>query len=232
MANRDVSLTPRAEEVREATPVVIPVQFDLLEIKNHFDESLESIIKQFVIADELITSGKTEEGKTIFRSQIVFLGGILDFYLHEMTKYGLYKMFLGDWPKTEKYKNFLIPMAELEKAMLFPESKEWFFAYVNYLFASVVMQDWETIRDQLNLLGVQWKSVCMEMYPTMDEQHAIGECKKLLAGLYKRRNVIAHQNDRDHAFAVQNDISKEYVTEKISKINSFVKSIHSVAAKI
>lgn len=232
MANRDVSLTPRVEDVREATPVVIPVQFELTEIKNHFDESLESIKKQFVIAEELLASGKNEEGKTIFRSQIVFLEGILDFYMHEMTKYGLYKIFLGDWPKTDRYKNLSIPMAELEKAMTVPESKEWFFAYVNELFASVVMQDWETIRDQLNLFGVQWKSVCMEMYPTMDEKHAIDECKKLLAGLYKRRNIIAHQNDRDHASAVQNDISKEYVTEKINKINSFVESIHNVAAQM
>lgn len=178
MAERDVSLTHRVENVREATPVVMPVQFELSQIKRHFDESLEAIKNQFEIADSLISNGKTEDGKTIYRSQIVFLEGILD-----------------------------------------------------EIYANVVMQDWETIRDQLNLFGVPWKEVCLSMFSEMDEKHAIDEGKKILTALYKRRNMIAHQNDRSHASAEQEDISKEYVGDRIREVESFVGAIHSIASQ-
>lgn len=232
MAIRNVSLTPRAENVRSIVPVVSPVVFELNEILRHFNESLDSIKNQFDIADELISSGEEEKAKTIYRSQIVFLEGILDFYMHEITKYGLYKIFLGDWGKTDRYKNFTVPMSELEKAISFPESKKWFFAYVNEIFASVVMQDWETIKDQLNLVGIEWKVVCKALYPELDEKHAIDQCKYKLASLYKRRNVIAHQNDRDHSFAIQNDITKEYVETQICEIESFVTCVHNIAQQL
>ena len=47
--------------------------------------------------------------------------------------------------------------------------------------------------------------------------------------LYKRRNEIAHQNDRCHADAEQQGISKSFVEEKIDKINTFVNAIYEIA---
>ncbi|MBR1604347.1 MAG: hypothetical protein IJ667_13035 [Synergistaceae bacterium] len=46
---------------------------------------------------------------------------------------------------------------------------------------------------------------------------------------FHRRNVIAHQNDRSHASAEQNDITKEFVSDYISKIEKIVNSIHEIA---
>ena len=40
MVSRDISLTPRAEDTRDAHPVVVPIQFSLSEIKQHFTESM------------------------------------------------------------------------------------------------------------------------------------------------------------------------------------------------
>lgn len=45
MQERDLSLTPRKEELRNARPIVIPIQFSLTEIKQHFENSLEAIKK-------------------------------------------------------------------------------------------------------------------------------------------------------------------------------------------
>lgn len=48
MAGRNLSLTPRAEEVREVQPIAPPVHFSLAEIKQHFDESLDGVKGQYV----------------------------------------------------------------------------------------------------------------------------------------------------------------------------------------
>ena len=51
----------------------------------------------------------------------------------------------------------------------------------------------------------------------------------LITDLFQRRNAIAHQNDRSHASAEQNDITKEFVEDYMSKIKTIVNAIHSLA---
>ncbi len=53
MASRDFSLTPRAEDTRDSHPLLIPIQFSLSEIKQHFTESMDEVKAQFAVADQL-----------------------------------------------------------------------------------------------------------------------------------------------------------------------------------
>ena len=85
MATRNLALTSRVEDVRELRPVALPIQFSLEEIKQHFDESLEGIKGQYSVADLLLQGGNERGGKTIWRSQVVLVEGLLDFYLHEIS---------------------------------------------------------------------------------------------------------------------------------------------------
>lgn len=103
MQERDLSLTPRKEELRNARPIVIPIQFSLTEIKQHFENSLEAIKKQYEVADSLNNSGDVDGCKIIWRSQVVLAEGLLDFYIHEMSKFCLFRMFTGEWASSEKY---------------------------------------------------------------------------------------------------------------------------------
>lgn len=43
MAYRNISLTPRAENTRDARPVPTPIQFSLSEIKQHFVGSMDEV---------------------------------------------------------------------------------------------------------------------------------------------------------------------------------------------
>ena len=87
---RNLDLAARTENIREQRPA--PTQFDLDQIKAHFDESISAVEKQYEISDELFSEGKLDEAKTILRSQIVLAEGVLDFLIHEISKYGLYHM--------------------------------------------------------------------------------------------------------------------------------------------
>ena len=62
MSVRDLSLAVRAEDVREARRIPVPVHFSREQIKNHFNESIEAVKEQFDLAE-----------------------GLLDFYLHEVS---------------------------------------------------------------------------------------------------------------------------------------------------
>ena len=92
---RSLELNARVENTRELKQK--PVKFELKKIKEHFDEGMLSIEKQYRVFDDLQDKGMESEGKTILRSQIVLAEGILDFFIHEMSKYAVYHMFINQW---------------------------------------------------------------------------------------------------------------------------------------
>ena len=228
-SKRDLSLSPRKENQREAQPIVPPVQFSLIEIKQHFIDSLASVKAQFEVADSLATKANMDGCKTIWRSQVVLAEGLLDFYIHEMSTYCLFRMFTGQWDKSEKYKLFMVPMDKVEEAISVTESKEWFFEYLNDRFSRDVFISKESMVDQLNLIGIGFTPVMVKAFPSEKEDTSRKQGAKIVEELFHRRNAIAHQNDRSHASAVQNDITKELVCDYITKIEAIVDAIQTMA---
>ena len=229
MPKRDLSLTPRKEELRDAKLVVIPAQFSLNEIKQHFKDSLDTITKQYMVADTLNENGDIDGCKMIWRSQVVLAEGLLDFYIHEMSKYCLFRMFTRAWFPSEKYASFTVPMEKVEEALSAAQSKDWFFSYLNNRFSRDVFPSCESMRDQLNLIGIDFAPTMVKAFPRNKEADSIKDGKKIVTELFQRRNIIAHQNDRSHASAEQNDITKEFVEKYISNVESIVNAIHSLA---
>lgn len=228
MERRDLSLSTRVEGTRSPRTVNV-IHFELAEIKAHFDQSLLAIREQFTIAEGLKDSGKIEECKTIWRSQIVFLEGILDFYLHELSKYALYKMFTGEWEHSDKYASILVPMQEVEHALESVESKEWFFTFLNKRFCHDVFLSPESMNDQLNLIGIGFNTVMMGAYPIGTENQCRKHGRKVIQDLFDRRNAIAHQVDRKHESAEQNDIDRAFVEQCITDVELIVNVTHSIA---
>lgn len=229
--SRNLSLSTRREFTREARIIEPPIQFTLVEIKKHFTDSLMSIEKQFVVADSLFDNKDVEGGKTVLRSIVVFTEGLLDFYIHEISKYCLFRMFTGQWKKSEKYSSFMVPMEKVEKVIEAIESKNWFFSYMNERFSRDVYLSKESMKDQLNLIGVGFKDVMIKAFPRRTENDSIRDGSNIVTELFKRRNEIVHQNDMSHALAIQNDINKDYVKQYISWVNFLVESIQEIVTK-
>lgn len=229
MKGRDLALSERKEHTRDKRTHRTILQFGIEEIKEHFNSNLLSIKNQFEIAQNLLQEGKENECKTIWRSQIVLLDGILDFYIHEISKHALYMMFKKEWSPSEKYGSLMVPMREVECAIEAVESKDWFFEYLNDRFSRDVFLSAEIMKDQLNLIGISFGDVMKIAFPreTENDSHKAG--KVFVQNLYERRNAIAHQNDRSHDTAEQNDISKEDVEGYIDGVVSIVEAINSIA---
>lgn len=56
---------------------------------------MDSVKAQYAVADSLAADGDLSGCKTIWRSQVVLAEGLMDFYIHEMSKYCLFRMFTG-----------------------------------------------------------------------------------------------------------------------------------------
>ena len=115
MAKRELDLVPRVEAVRDERKIQPPVHFSLAEILQHYSESYAAIRNQFVVADQMLQEGNEEACKMIWRSQVVLAEGLLDFYIHELSKFCMFQMFAGQWNKSDKYNQFMVPMAKVEE---------------------------------------------------------------------------------------------------------------------
>ena len=226
---RSLSLTPRAENTRDLRSIPFPKQFPLSEIKQHFTDSMDEVKKQFGVAEKLNKEENIIAIKMILRSQIVLSESLLDFYIHEMSKYCMVKMFSGTWNKSEKYNKFQIPMERVEEALQSRETDDWLFEYLNNRFSHEVFLSFEKMKDKLNLIGIKFNEVMVEAFPQKSENESVKVGKEIISELFQRRNKIAHQNDRCHSDAKQADITKEYVEDYISKIEIIVNSIHKIA---
>ena len=176
-----------------------------------------------------MSTGNLEICKTIWRSQVVLAEGLLDFYIHEISKFFLFRMFTGEWQKSDKYYGIQIPMDKIEEAINAKDSQNWFFEFLNEHFSRAVFLSKESMRAQLNMIGIGFNSVMHKAFSLKNEDLSSKYGSEVVESLFKRRNEIAHQNDRSHASAVQNDISKEFVLEYLNKIELIVKTIHELA---
>ena len=225
---RDLSLSPRVEEKRELKVIELPVQFSLKEIKEHFEESLNEVKAQYPVADLLNENGNENDGKTIWRSQVVLAEGLLDFFIHEMSKFCLFKMFTGQWSKSEKYYRFMVSMSKVEDAINTVNSIDWFFDYLNDRFSRDVFLSHESMKDQLNLIGIDFSKTMKRAF-SKESDDPLKHGKQVVIDLFQRRNDIAHQNDRSHASAKKQDITKEFVETYITNIELIVNAIYDIA---
>ena len=88
------------------------------------------------------------------------------------------------------------------------------------------MVSYESMRDQLKLLGIDFARVADgAFYQRGETEKTKVKLKRRLNELFSRRNIIAHQTDRDHTDAQIRTITKEIVQDFIYDLEKIVRSI-------
>ncbi|MCM1156534.1 MAG: HEPN domain-containing protein [Roseburia sp.] len=225
MEDRNLDLTARNEDTRDKFHTKV-IRFEIDQIMQHFTETIQAINAQFDVADELHKSGKVLEGENIWRAQIVFLASAFDFYMHELTKYGLCEIYNENWNRTDKYDNLQINMKVIEVALKSGEDIDWFLEYINGYYRVITMVSYESVKDQFNLLGIDLGHVAdRAFYQRGGSEGTKYQLKRRLNELFTRRNIIAHQADRSHTDAQIKNITKEIGQKFICDVEKIVNSI-------
>ncbi len=228
MIGRDTTLASRNENTRSIqTPVEIKI-FDIEEIARHFRENIQSVESKFGLSSTLIEIGKHKEADDIFRSQIMFLESAFDFYMHEIVKLGITCIFKSNWnadSKTEKYKNLMIEMQYVERA-LYTNDDSWLSDWITKKYASITLMSYDAFKAICNLLELNIKNIAdNSFYEEGGRESTKIKLKKFLNDLYNRRNYIAHQSDRRMADAEIQNILEEDTRYYIDKIKVIIESI-------
>lgn len=226
MERRELTISSRKEGSRNAYRVIPVVKYEINEIKDHFDENVKIIKDQFDVADGLMKEGKDEQAAYIWRAQVVFLESAFDFFMHELTKYGLQQIFDDYWAATDKYRNIQIDMKTVSKAFKEGKDSGWFLEYINSYYEGETLVYFDSFKSQINLLGLDLNVIADEAFYNRDSvEKTKDKLKRRLNGLYKRRNLIAHQSDRKHEDASVHEISKEVVESFLEDIKKIVEAV-------
>ena len=182
------------------------ISFEYSLIKNRFDENIEDVKIKFSIADSIEVENQKKE---IWRSQIVFLESSLDFYLHEIIKFGFIKMFNNEWDETDGFKDFSVSLGFAIELAKHPENAETLLDEIDKGNHKLCFMRFDNIIKNLKLIGIKIS------FPD----------KEIINEIYKRRNQIAHQTDRNPPETEKQDITRELVEMYINKIEKLVEII-------
>lgn len=227
---RNLSLSSRNENSRDAiVPDMHITRLD--ELYAQFKANIAMVEEQFAVADILNGLKNTEAEKDIFRSQVVFLDSALDYYMHGLGIYAMEQMYRGNWDKTDGYKNLKVPIDKVMYAIEHPEDSLWIDAVIISHHEAKTYMSSSEIKGQFTLIAGNglFKQVADLMYYDINSRESTE--KKLaskLDELFKRRNRIVHQADRDHSIGEKFDICRNDVVTFISTVVEFVDKTHTL----
>ena len=196
---------------RPSNTITFPrIVFDLQPILDRFNSNIADIRSHFQTSDDLLAlqPPKQTAAEDIWRSQIVFLDSALDFYIHEIVKYGIIKMFNGDWTESNDYKKMKVRLGFAVDLAQNPNSASKLLEEIDEMNKYSCFMGAKKLKEQLVFIDVNYSLLNSE--------------KNLLNDLYNRRNQIAHQADRVHGQQQKQSITKNYVEDFINKVENFV----------
>lgn len=199
--------TPRKEDSRKKRSVRLVVK--IFDVRAHFNENIKDVEAKFELAKREVKTD-LHSAEEIWRSQVVFLESSLDFYIHEIVKYGFLKIFNGDWEETEQSRNFRLRFPLLMKM---------------YKDAGNAAQSLSDEIDEINRENCFLNFDNMQNNLKMVGLKVDGKYKPFVNELYGRRNKIAHQSDRIPGSAEKCVIKETDVKSYIKKVKEIVSSI-------
>ncbi|MEO3150282.1 HEPN domain-containing protein, partial [Turicibacter sanguinis] len=214
-------------------PRLLESDIELEKIKDTFDLNIIRIKDKFLVIEALsqYSSNNISEAevqridnaiKDIMRSQIALLMSTLDFYFHELVKYGILQMFKGEKSETKSYKNFSISISCVKQALENPESVDWLEEFIIAKHKGLTIMSESKIKEAIALISSQ--KIYTDVMKKLEEDYT--NPKGMLKELYKRRNYIVHQSDRDEISRDVYDITKAETEKNINFIISFIEEVH------
>ena len=224
---RNLNLTQRKLNTRDKIQPEV-VKFSLDEIKKHFEDSISDIEEQFKTID-LLESKDREKIDYILRSQIVFLGGSLDFYFHEITQFGIMQMYDEIWQETKPYKNINIKLGTILGVLKGEKDDSWFIEFINYEYSKISLISYDSIEKAMNMIGLHMYQIANKIYgEEIERKERVIKLKERMNRLCERRNCIAHQFDMFHENAEKKPIHINTVREFIEDAKDIVEVVYEL----
>ena len=227
--NRHTSLNLIKENSKETKEIY--VFSNLNEIKAIFNDLSNDIEKnlEFASKDSFVSENMLNE---FLRYQIIKIESGFDYIVHLIIKLGFINIFREQWHTTDRYNNFPVCFFQLKDAIIKGIDENWVLNMVDNKISPQTYLDYNCLKDGLNYCKQGLISdIAVNIYGKVAHE-SLELLKRDIGIVYKRRNLIAHQNDIDHKTGEKNNISIEDVNSCKIIIFNFISAALSELEKL
>ena len=212
--------TPHAEK----TNTIRYRHFVLSDIKQHFDEAIDSV----VLLEQMVSQQQmTRDQIQVLRwTQIALVCSAFDFYIHELYRYVSAKAFLDEWkPKLSFLKtDYSCTYLELKELLNAEEKVSVFYQQISRKIHQKSFINAEKVKDFLNNINISFAEVCSNC------KLGIDDCLKKIDTLFTLRHTIVHQAGRRAADASLISVDADFVDGCVAFVRQFIDIIHRLAS--
>ncbi|MEW5931278.1 MAG: hypothetical protein AB1941_27755 [Gemmatimonadota bacterium] len=137
-------------------------------------------------------TGGTFDLSDLLRTQIVMVVSAFDYYVHEVTRFGMVEIISGARAPTPAFDRFSIPMGSVVQGMASPGTTSWLEDAVRAAHGHLSFQDPDKVADALRLIS---PAIVWEQVGAVLGMGAV-QLKNELKAIIRRRNQIAHEADQ------------------------------------
>ncbi len=161
----------------------------------------------------------------ILRAEIVLAVSALDYFIHEIVRFGILEIYNGVRPVTKTYQKIRVPLAQAQAGMVKALSAQWLEDFIREDHGWKSFQHPDNIADAIRLISDVnlWKEVGQKM------GHNASYIKTELKAIVERRNKIAHEADMDYTLIGRRwPITENDVTHVVDFISELGETIYTV----
>ncbi|WP_338557867.1 HEPN domain-containing protein [Paraclostridium sordellii] len=199
------------------------------DIIQNFLCTFDAIEEKFKLISSLDKERQANIINDIYRSQIVFAMSSLDFYVHEIVRYGILSIFKGERERTLSYETFAVNLRCVEQALKNLESVDWLDEWITLKHKASTFMDPSKIQGAFSLITKKNVfDLVAKQFTLQGSNFNKDSLKAKILEIYKRRNSISHQSDRNEQTGELNNIEEDFVRDAIHIIKQFVIYSHNI----
>ena len=222
MSESNLELKSRKIETRNPCAITCVV-FGIDEIRENFELSMQTIDSNLLEGANLEKEGKIKLAEDLYRFLIASLESAFDYFIHCILKLGFQEMYLQEREGSDRYNKFCIPMSVVTELLNNSDDPNPLLVFIDERFCADTYLGYEKFKDAFSFINKNIVSeVSTELY---DGDQA--KLKDFIERIYKRRNLIVHQDDRISLTGEKSKISSEDVKDFKNELEKIVFKIIS-----
>lgn len=213
---------------KQRKPVFSPKHFKNFNLETMLQHFTEALRKAKSLTPSVVHPGE-DNAEMVRQAQLTQLTSALDYYMHELGRYGMTQIFMGVWKPNKHYKKYgyKFTLPEIEGIILSDRQEEDTFRdIIGTKEHRLSYMQPNKIQDLFDVLGISYNGVCNRM--NCDPQY----CYDILKAAGDNRNIVTHQAGRLEDTAEYISIGQEEIDKYSSFIEEFVRTVHLVASKM
>ena len=222
MSEPDLELKSRKIETRNPC-VITCVIFTIEEIQENFELAMRTIDTNLLEGEKLEKEGKVKLAEDLYRFLIASLESAFDYFIHCILKLGFQEMYLQERECSDRYNKFCIPMSVVSELLNNSNNANALLLFIDERFSADTYLGYDKFKEAFSFIDKDLiNGVCADIYNGNQSK-----LKDFIEKIYKRRNLIVHQDDRVSLTGEKSRISSKQVIDFKNELQKIVFKIIS-----